>query len=600
MIGAPVTKKRLSSARKVKEICLQAFSLGKLVCVLDHNKGRRRCWMPVMTVKFLGFSMGNSCDSTATVPSFPPLSLQLMQATPARAAPRGVTSLPHHHQRRLTPTVRRVLSDNPRYAPRRYVIVIRHSWFNCSKLQYSCGRQGAYGLLYMSVPGQADPASTIVSLREVIARELCLQIGYAGVSLAIIHSFFWPIKLIVPVARKDGTGTRAQNSRSQHCSTLQPPSRSPRIFWVWIGMGSKQSEYQGVHWDSQRWKRLNVGKIACCLVKMSMFVMAVAIFWWRSIKGMCSYVRYYCQKPWRWGRRNPQLERRWVPLKAITIYLAEHSTVVPVILVATKFDLVDSEVFSAGGDTRTAHAKYEESRRSLFRGKLRDVPVEIVSSTCPSMHFAWKDPQLILFYPAKQKYGDLLESLITTTHNLITADSRNTSLLSKSSETREGNFQINPVSFVFSIEQRVNRNLIIQASIELVTSLLALSYVISLFSTESDVVVSTARCSHSAQQTSTRSVSRIGYWRSLWSSHDFADEPFEHCIDVVHTDIVDVWRLPNSDGVCLSSSPSSWSLNVVSIFRVPNSRQRCPTLSRLWLSHWPPRRGGEHDSIVIE
>lgn len=58
------------------------------------------------------------------------------------------------------------------------------------------------------------------------------------------------------------------------------------------------------------------------------------------------------------------------------------------------------------------------------------------------------------------------------------ADSRNTSLLSISSEIWEGNLQINPVSFAFSVEQRVNQNLIIQASIELVTSLLVLLYMI--------------------------------------------------------------------------------------------------------------------------
>ena len=29
-----------------------------------------------------------------------------------------------------------------------------------------------------------------------------------------------------------------------------------------------------------------------------------------KIQDMCSYVRCYCQKPWRWSRRNPQLERR--------------------------------------------------------------------------------------------------------------------------------------------------------------------------------------------------------------------------------------------------------------------------------------------------
>lgn len=155
---------------------------------------------------------------------------------------------------------------------------------------------------------------------------------------------------------------------------------------------------------------------------------------------------------------------------------------------ATKFDLVVSEVLFdiAGGDTRlyerarcTAHAKYEESRRSLFRGKLRDVPAEIVSSTYPLTRFARKDTRLILFHLAKERHDDLLERLITTTHKLIMADSRNTSLLSISSETWEGDFQINPVSFALSVEQRVNHNLIIQASIEFVTSLLVLFYVIS-------------------------------------------------------------------------------------------------------------------------
>jgi hypothetical protein len=84
--------------------------------------------------------------------------------------------------------------------------------------------------------------------------------------------------------------------------------------------------------------------------------------------------------------------------------------------------------------------------------------------------------QLITFHPAKQRYDDLLERLITTTHKLIMADSRNTSMPSISSETWEGNLQINPVSFALSVEQRVNHNLIIQASIELVTPLVVLFY----------------------------------------------------------------------------------------------------------------------------
>lgn len=52
-------------------------------------------------------------------------------------------------------------------------------------------------------------------------------------------------------------------------------------------------------------------------------------------------------------------------------------------------------------------------------------------------------------------------------------------MLSISSETYEGNLEINPISFALSVEQRVNRNMIIQALIELVTSLLVLFYTIS-------------------------------------------------------------------------------------------------------------------------
>jgi hypothetical protein len=55
---------------------------------------------------------------------------------------------------------------------------------------------------YVSVPSQrlkADPASTIESLRQVIARQRYLQIRYAGVSPAIPHLFIWLIKLIAPL-----------------------------------------------------------------------------------------------------------------------------------------------------------------------------------------------------------------------------------------------------------------------------------------------------------------------------------------------------------------------------------------------------------------
>jgi len=70
-------------------------------------------------------------------------------------------------------------------------------------------------------------------------------------------------------------------------------------------------------------------------------------------------------------------------------HLMKQATVVPVVVVATKFDLVITQALIdiAGGDIRfyekaktSAHERYEQSCRSLFHRNPRDVPVEIVSS----------------------------------------------------------------------------------------------------------------------------------------------------------------------------------------------------------------------------
>jgi hypothetical protein len=70
--------------------------------------------------------MGNCCGSTATAPSLPTLPLQPIQATPVREVPRRVVppTSPPRERRPLTPTVRKVLSDKLRYAPRRYVYIM--------------------------------------------------------------------------------------------------------------------------------------------------------------------------------------------------------------------------------------------------------------------------------------------------------------------------------------------------------------------------------------------------------------------------------------------------------------------------------------------
>jgi hypothetical protein len=72
-----------------------------------------------------------------------------------------------------------------------------------------------------------------------------------------------------------------------------------------------------------------------------------------------------------------------------SFYSTEQATVVPIVVVATKFDLVITQALIdiAGGDTRfyeeaktSAYARYEQSRRSLFHRNPMDVSVEIVSS----------------------------------------------------------------------------------------------------------------------------------------------------------------------------------------------------------------------------
>jgi len=48
---------------------------------------------------------------------------------------------------------------------------------------------------------------------------------------------------------------------------------------------------------------------------------------------------------------------------------------------------------------------------------------------------------------------------------------------------------------------------------------------------------------------STRLLARIGYWRGLWSSNDFAGQTLANCVEVIHADIVGVWNLPDEDKV---------------------------------------------------
>jgi hypothetical protein len=46
-------------------------------------------------------------------------------------------------------------------------------------------------------------------------------------------------------------------------------------------------------------------------------------------------------------------------------------------------------------------------------------------------------------------------------------------------------------------------------------------------------------------------LTRIGYWRRLWSSDDFVGQPLANCIEIIHADIVGTWNLPDKDKVRL-------------------------------------------------
>ena len=39
------------------------------------------------------------------------------------------------------------------------------------------------------------------------------------------------------------------------------------------------------------------------------------------------------------------------------------------------------------------------------------------------------------------------------------------------------------------------------------------------------------------------SVTMSGYWRSLWSSLDFADQTLKNCVNIIHVDVVEIWNM---------------------------------------------------------
>ncbi|KAN0136727.1 hypothetical protein V8E53_005497 [Lactarius tabidus] len=170
---------------------------------------------------------------------------------------------------------------------------------------------------------------------------------------------------------------------------------------------------------------------------------------------------------------------------------------VPVILVFTKFDMVVSQVlldrFSGApqyheGARASAHSMYEGSCRHIFDKEPRDVPAEIVSE--------------------KGKFSDLIDNLVVTTDRLITGSRGSTRAGAQAGKQRLG-----AVPLSWSAAVRMNHDVIIQTTIE---------------------------------------VGRSRYWRSLWSSLDFADQSLKNCVNIIHDDIVEIWNLNDKTGYLLN------------------------------------------------
>ena len=49
--------------------------------------------------------------------------------------------------------------------------------------------------------------------------------------------------------------------------------------------------------------------------------------------------------------------------------------------------------------------------------------------------------------------------------------------------------------------------------------------------------------------------SLLGYWCNLWSNLDFADKPLKDCVNLIHTDIVNIWDPDNKNKVSCFGCP---------------------------------------------
>ncbi|KAF8489086.1 hypothetical protein F5888DRAFT_1731195 [Russula emetica] len=170
----------------------------------------------------------------------------------------------------------------------------------------------------------------------------------------------------------------------------------------------------------------------------------------------------------------------------------------PVVVAFTKSDLAfphisgsESGHYQYQDRTRTrAYAQCEQLCRSLFRREARDVPAELVS--------------------VMPQYGGLLNNLIVTTDRFIMGSRTAPSSRSSSQGAKP---RIAPAPLVWSVALRASRDITIQTSID------------------------------------------------LWSSLDFADQPLKSCVNIIHVDIVEIWNLFDRHRVSSPQFPAYLSSN---------------------------------------
>jgi len=161
-------------------------------------------------------------------------------------------------------------------------------------------------------------------------------------------------------------------------------------------------------------------------------------------------------------------------------------TGVPLVIVYTMFDkIAPNNVPSHSNEYETARATVNMAWEGHCRTLFGNVRTETVSM--------------------QPRFRDLILKLVATTDEIIIGHSRN---ISASSEAQRSQLRMSPVTLAWSVSQRVSLDINVQAAIE---------------------------------------VGQSRYWRRLGSSEDFTGQTLANCVEVIHSDIVGVWNLPDKD-----------------------------------------------------